>query len=130
MLQDTQQLAAAYSAADLFVIPSLQETFGLSGLEAMACGTPVVGFAAGGITDYVRPGETGLLAKVGDSPDLAAKIQWMLDHPGDREQMGKQARSMVETEFNQITQTQLHIELYRSLLGDAERQSSANRAAA
>jgi glycosyltransferase involved in cell wall biosynthesis len=128
-VQDTQQLAAAYSAADLFVIPSLQETFGLSGLEAMACGTPVVGFAAGGITDYVRPGETGLLAKVGDSQDLAAKIKWMLDHPDERTRMGKQARDMVEFEFNQETQTLLHIELYESLVKNVSPETFATRAA-
>ena len=128
-VQDTGQLANAYSAADLFVIPSLQEIFGLTGLEAMACGTPVVGFAAGGITDYVRPGETGLLAKVGDSRDLAAKIKWMFDHPQARLRMGTLARAMVEREFNQEIQTQRHIELYRSLLATAKQGTSASRAA-
>lgn len=128
-VKEPAQLAATYSAADLFVIPSLEDNLPLTGLEAMACGTPVVGFAAGGIADYVRPGETGLLAKVGDSQDLAAKIKWMLDRRHDLLRMGKQARTLVEREFNQITQTQRHIELYRSLLANLKQETSASRAA-
>jgi glycosyltransferase involved in cell wall biosynthesis len=128
-VKDPAQLAAAYSAADLFVIPSLEDNLPLTGLEAMACGTPVVGFAAGGITDYVRPGETGLLAQVRDAADLAGQIQWMLDHPQDRQRMGTQARKMVEREFNRVTQTQRHVELYQSLLAHSKQGTFPNRAA-
>ena len=49
-------LSTIYSAADVFVIPSLQESFGQTVIESLACGTPVVGFASGGIVDMVRPG--------------------------------------------------------------------------
>ena len=50
-----------YSAADVFVMPSSQEAFGLTALEATACGTPVIGFAVGGLLDILRPGINGLL---------------------------------------------------------------------
>src|SRR5690606_19576207 len=65
-LSTPQAQATAYSAADVFVIPSLAEAFGQTALEAMACGTPVIGFETGGIPDMVRPGDTGLLVPVGD----------------------------------------------------------------
>src|SRR6185369_3871237 len=52
-----RMLSTIYSAADVFVIPSLQESFGQTVIESLACGTPVVGFAAGGIPDMVRPGQ-------------------------------------------------------------------------
>ncbi len=56
---DDQRLAMVYSAADVFVIPSLQESFGQTVTESMACGTPVVGFDVGGIPDMVRPNISG-----------------------------------------------------------------------
>jgi glycosyltransferase involved in cell wall biosynthesis len=115
-LDEPHSQAAAYSATDIFVVPSLQEAFGLTGLEAMACGTPVVAFATGGMLDDVRPAETGLLAQVGNSADLAQKIAWLVDRPHERQQMGAQARAMVLREFNAVKQVECYIHLYRSLL--------------
>ena len=74
-------LAGVYSAADVFVIPSLQESFGQTVIESMACGTPVVGFDTGGIPDMVRPGVTGYLAPVGDAAALAEQIHAALHGP-------------------------------------------------
>lgn len=55
--------AMAYSVADLFIMPSRAENFPLVLLESMACGTPMVSFRVGGVTDLVRPGITGYLAE-------------------------------------------------------------------
>src|SRR5207237_3639190 len=52
--------------ADLFLLPSNRESFGLSALEALACGVPVIGARAGGLPEVVRDGETGCLCTVGD----------------------------------------------------------------
>src|SRR5205823_10668855 len=64
-----------YSAADVFVIPSIQENFPLTVLEALACGIPVIGFAVGGIPESVRPGITGLLVPPQDVASLRASIR-------------------------------------------------------
>ena len=55
-IDNARLLSMVYSAADVFVMPSAQEAFGLTALEATACGTPVVGFAVGGLLDIIRPG--------------------------------------------------------------------------
>jgi L-malate glycosyltransferase len=65
-------IAPLLAAADLFLLPSQTESFGLSALEALASGVPVVGSNAGGLPEVVRDGETGALCAVGDIPGMAA----------------------------------------------------------
>ena len=62
-IADAERQSLVYSAADIVVVPSLEDNLPNVGLKAMACGTPVVGFDIGGSPDFVRPGETGLLAR-------------------------------------------------------------------
>jgi glycosyltransferase involved in cell wall biosynthesis len=109
-------LSTIYSASDIFVIPSLQEAFGQTSLEAMACRIPVVGFNVGGIPDMIISGETGLLSIPGDSNDLAKNIQWMLNHPAERSAMGKKARKLVEKEFTLEKQAKSYLSLYKNIL--------------
>ena len=71
-ISDDRKLSEIYSAADVFVIPSLQESFGQTVTESLACGTPVVGFNTGGIPDMVRPGITGYLAPV----EMPTNLHW------------------------------------------------------
>ncbi|HMI47236.1 MAG TPA: N-acetyl-alpha-D-glucosaminyl L-malate synthase BshA [Gemmatimonadaceae bacterium] len=66
------QIAPLLAAADLFLLPSQSESFGLSALEALASGVPVIGSNAGGLPEVVRDGETGVLCGVGDIPGMAA----------------------------------------------------------
>jgi glycosyltransferase involved in cell wall biosynthesis len=128
-VDDPVAQAAVYSAADLLVVPSREELFGLTGLEALACGTPVVAFDCGGIPDYVRPMETGLLARVGDSADLARQIQWLIDRPEARQQMGRRGRTMVVRQFDLRQQAARHLELYQNLLHATAAPASAGQAA-
>ena len=116
-ITSSDQLAIVYSAADIFIIPSVYEAFGQTALEAMACGTPVVGFETGGIPDIILPGETGLLAKCADTYDLARNIQYLLDHPELMKVMGKKARLLVESKFTLEMQARQYLDLYDRILG-------------
>lgn len=120
---DPHQLATVYSAADIFVLPSLEDNLPTTGLEAMACGTSVVAFETGGIPEFVRHGETGCLAQTGDAAELARQITWMIEHPADRERMGQTARRVILRDFHHVRQAHKYLQLYRSLL-DARRSST------
>ncbi|MDX8399799.1 MAG: glycosyltransferase [Gallionellaceae bacterium] len=109
-------LAAIYNAADVFVIPSLQEAFGQTALEAIACGTPVVGFDVGGIPDIVRPGITGSLAPQGDISGLRLAIAQLLSDSGKLREMGISCRRVAEEEYRLDIQARRYIELYERML--------------
>ncbi|HVW22537.1 MAG TPA: glycosyltransferase family 4 protein [Opitutaceae bacterium] len=117
-LRDTESLRAAYSAADVFVLPSLEDNFPNTMIEAMACGTPVVGFATGGIPDAVHDGATGLLAPTGDGAALAAQVRRVLAHQGLRRSLGCEARYLVEQEYNIHLHARRYATLYEQMLGE------------
>ena len=110
-----------YSACDVFAAPSRIESFGLTALEAMACATPVVAFQTGGLVDVVADGETGLLeTKVGSVAGLRDQLDWMLQHPTERQNMGLAARQRVEKQFASTLMARRYVELYNRLLGSSE----------
>ena len=113
---DARLLSMYYSAADVFVIPSLQEAFGQTALEATACGTPVIGFATGGIPDIVRPGTTGSLVPVNDVVGLRAAIESLLSDASLRERMSVECRRLAVQEFALDVQARRYIELYEQVL--------------
>jgi glycosyltransferase involved in cell wall biosynthesis len=110
-----------YSACDVFAAPSLIESFGFTALEAMACGTPVVAFRTGGLVDIVADGETGLLEPtVGSVAGLRDQLDWMLQHPTERQSMGLAARQRVEKQFASTLMARRYLELYNSLVRISE----------
>lgn len=124
-VKDVAKKAQVYSAADMFVMPSLEDNQPQTGLEAMACGTPVVAFDSGGIPEYVRSGLTGLLARVGDAQDLSRQITWMLHHDAARHDMSWHARQMIESEFPLRLQAERYLRLYDEILYGAASTSRA-----
>ena len=118
------------SHGTVFVCPSIYEPFGLVNVEAMACGTPVVASAVGGIPEIVMDGETGWLVPFtpGDdafgSPadpsafarDLAGRVNELLRDPGAARRMGDASRGRVEAEFAWNAIAAQTLELYRSLV--------------
>ena len=77
-IDDDAHLRCVYAAADVFICPTLQEAFGKTMAEAMACGTPVAAFAGSAPADLVEPGFTGALATLGDGAALLQAIQLVL----------------------------------------------------
>ncbi|MFN7735084.1 MAG: glycosyltransferase [Pirellula sp.] len=113
------QMRMAYSAADIFVIPSHAETISQTTVEAFACGTPAVAFAVGGIPELVRDGETGFLASFRDVGKMSDRIGWLIDHPERRLEMGETALAVVRKEFESRHQISKYIDLYSEILEPA-----------
>ncbi|MCY0928836.1 D-inositol-3-phosphate glycosyltransferase [Streptomyces sp. H27-H1] len=86
-----QELADWYRAADVLVMPSRSESFGLVALEAQACGTPVLAAAVGGLPTAVWDGVTGVLVPGHDPVDYACGLRWFAEHPEAAESMGEAA---------------------------------------
>jgi glycosyltransferase involved in cell wall biosynthesis len=79
-LLDEYSMALVYNAADVFVAPSLAESFGYVVMEALSCGTPVVGFPVGGFPEMISHKENGYLAKYKDAADVSEGIKFCLDN--------------------------------------------------
>lgn len=88
------------SVADVFLLPSQQESFGLSALEAMSCSVPVIGTNIGGIGEVVEHGESGYLAELGDIHRMARYALELLLHPKKLEHFRVQARRRAVDEFD------------------------------
>ena len=125
-----EDIIALYTHAAVFVCPSVYEPFGIINLEAMACETPVVATAVGGIPEIVVHGETGLLvpleAEGNGSPEprdaeefaraLAAAVNELMADPGRRMAMGKAGRGRVLAQFTWQHIAKVTLEFYRELL--------------
>jgi N-acetyl-alpha-D-glucosaminyl L-malate synthase BshA len=95
-----QGTADVASVADVFLLPSELESFGLSALEALAAQTPVVGSDAGGLPEVVKHGETGFLLPVGDVEGMAARTIEILKDDERRREMGLAGRRRAESLFD------------------------------
>jgi glycosyltransferase involved in cell wall biosynthesis len=115
-INNERLLSLVYSAADVFVIPSVEDNLPQTVLEATACGTPVGGFAVGGIPDMVRPGVTGLLVPAQDVIALRAAIRDLLQDPARRAEMAANCRRIAVEEYAQEVQARRYIELYQTIL--------------
>lgn len=91
----TDDVASCLRAADLFVFPTLDESFGISLLEAQACGLPAIASRTGGVPDILQDGETGMLVPVGDVASLKAAIERLAGDQKTRHEMAVAARSRV-----------------------------------
>ncbi len=109
------ELRHYYSAGDVVVTTPWYEPFGLTPLEAMACGRPVVGSAVGGLTYTIRDGVTGYLVPPRDPEALADRLGELLAQPELRARLGRAARARVEREFTWSTVAERTVALYRAL---------------
>ena len=108
-----ETMAMIYSAADIFIAPSLEENLANTVLEALACGTPVVAFDIGGMPDLIEHKKNGYLAKPYEVLDLIEGIDFCCEN---RQELSEYARKKVESEFNEVKIGKDYFELYKSAL--------------
>jgi D-inositol-3-phosphate glycosyltransferase len=109
------RLACVYQAADLLLVPSRSESFGLVALEAQACGTPVVAARVGGLHHAVGDGTTGRLLTSHDPEEWASVVASLLRHPGKLAAMGQAAARFVGVHGWGVTASRL-LDVYGELL--------------
>jgi len=115
-LNDDLSLALVYSAADVMVVPSIQEAFGQTASEALSCGTPVVGFDGTGLKDVIDHQHTGYLVIPFEVEDLAQGIVWVLEDRERHQKLQFQAREKSLKKFTSETQAQHYLSLYAEIL--------------
>lgn len=104
------------SAADVLLLPSATESFGLAALEAMACEVPVVATAVGGVPEVVTDGETGYLSAIGDVEKMAADAARLLTDDELRLTMGRRARESAVARYNTDLIIPQYVEFYERTL--------------
>ncbi len=113
MLSNTADLVNAYTAADVFVIPSLEDNLPNTVLESLACGTPVAGFQTGGIPEMVGHLSEGYIAPQRDADELAKGILYLIDNQKDK---SKNARQKALAAYANPLIAARYISLYQRLL--------------
>lgn len=111
-----ETVAPLLASADVFLLPTSSESFGLSALEAMASGVPVVGSDSGGLPEVVTNGVTGLLYPVGDVDSMAAGVLSIITDPIRQADMGAAGADDARSRFALDTVVSQYEELYRSAL--------------
>src|SRR6185295_10657958 len=104
------------SAADLFLLPSSQESFGMAALEAMACEVPVVASRVGGLPEVIQDGVTGFLCPPDDIAGMAERAIALAKSPPLRRTIGQAAAQHVRTNFCEGTVVPQYEALYREVL--------------
>ena len=115
--QNAQELAALYSEADVVLNLSLEETFGLTTAEGLACGTPAIVYNCTASPELINS-ETGRVIKQGDIISLGSTIKWMLDNPMSSDACRKRAEEF----FNKDKCYMKYIELYKKLLENIDKE--------
>jgi glycosyltransferase involved in cell wall biosynthesis len=111
-----EELPALYNKSDVFILPSLAESFGIVFAEAMACGLPIIGTKEGGIPDLVKP-ENGILVKPGDVDGIKNAILAMQADTEMRKRMSAANRKMIVEHYQWSSVASSYLEVYRKALG-------------
>ena len=118
-VRDDIALALIYSAADVMVVPSVQEAFGQTASEALSCGTPVVSFNATGLKDIVDHQQNGYLATPFEIDDLVNGIAWVLEDKERHQKLQFHARRKSLREFTSDVIARRYLSLYEEVLREA-----------
>ncbi|MGK7899614.1 MAG: glycosyltransferase, partial [Xenococcus sp. (in: cyanobacteria)] len=113
---DNLSLALIYSAADVFIAPSIQENLANTVMEALACGTPCLAFNIGGMPDMIEHEKNGYLAQPYKIEDLARGISWVLENEARHQKLSHRAREKVEQEFAMEIPARRYSSLFNEIL--------------
>jgi len=114
--KDPKIVAWSHQAADLYLHPARADTFPTTVLEALACGTPIVASAVGGIPEQVIEGRTGFLVPVGDARALAERVLDLLADDGLRVRMGRLAAEDAARRFGRERMAGEYLAFYEEIL--------------
>ncbi|MCL7453978.1 MAG: glycosyltransferase [Anaerolineae bacterium] len=123
--KDQDSLVYYYSAAEMVVVPSRYESFGMVALEAMACGTPVIASKVGGLAFNVQDGRTGFLVPDRDPAALAERIRLLLSDPALRQQLGSEAVRWV-SQYGWAPVADRILKVYESALPSRQQAAQAS----
>jgi len=118
LLGFVQDVQAVLSAADIFVMPSRWEGFGLAAVEAMAASLPVVATRVPGLRDVIKDGESGLMIDCGDVFGLAERIERLAHDPPLRQRLGQRGRQCVVRKYSVADMIAAHEDLYARIAAD------------
>jgi N-acetyl-alpha-D-glucosaminyl L-malate synthase BshA len=113
---EQQDLVPWLSTADVFLLPSSQESFGLAALEAMACGVPVIASRVGGLPEVIQDGRTGLVCDPFDARGMADSAVDLLTHAPRREAIGRAAAEDVRSRFSADAVVPRYESIYEEVL--------------
>ena len=108
-------LAECYQAADVYLHAARADTFPTTVLEALACGTPVVATAVGGIPEQLVDGKSGFLVPAGDAPALAGRLTWLAQSPGLVRTMGAAANRDAVDRFSLERMVSNYVQFYQEM---------------
>ena len=109
-------LVEILNSADIFLIPSQSESFGLAALEAMSCGKPVVSSSVGGLPELIKHNETGFIAEIGDVDRMAKYVIDLLTNKKKYEAFSKNSRDRALNKFDKSKVIPIYEEFYNHIL--------------
>lgn len=118
VIDSDEAISTAYSAADLYIMTSLEDNLPNTILESISCGTPVLAFSVGGIPDMVKSGITGDLITPFDIDNMSKRLLYLLNHPELLQQMSNCCRQYAEKQYAITIQATRYKQLYTELLSN------------
>lgn len=115
VIDDDNHLSTLYSAADVMVVPSLQENLSNAIMESLSCGTPVVAYNIGGNSDMIKHQFNGYLAVPFNTKDLSNGINWVLTNK-DYKIISYSSRTKISTQFENVMIVNKYIDIYKDIL--------------
>lgn len=112
-----QDVAPFYQGLDVVVVPSFQESFGVTAVEGSACARPIIASQVGGLPEVVLPGETGILVQTGNASAFSRAMESLLMNPAERERLGSAGRRFVLEHYDWMENVSQMEQVYKRILG-------------